>query len=129
MFLYHSSSYNNFVNWGYYIDAFVVNLNEDDVLSGMTSFPTLHQQISNHNHTIQDKLFQTQVSMFQTVCFQNCTSASNDGALFCTPATHFLVESSSFFSCTIIIFFLGGAICYDNENGGQSVLHKSCGYD
>jgi hypothetical protein len=67
------------------------------------------------------------------VYFSNClfisiTSGSHGGALFCTSVTHFLVESSSFFSCKTSGGY-GGAIFFENTNNGQSVLYNVCGYD
>jgi hypothetical protein len=56
--------------------------------------------------------------------FISLTSSSHGGALSCTSATYFLVESSSFFSCKTSRN--GGAIHF---NGGQCVLNKVCGYD
>jgi hypothetical protein len=61
--------------------------------------------------------------------FRSITSTSGDGgALYCTSATYFLVESTSFFSCKTSSGF-GGAIYFDNTNNGQSVLYEVCGYD
>jgi hypothetical protein len=61
--------------------------------------------------------------------FRSITSTSdNGGALLCTSAIYFLVESSSFFSCKTSSGY-GGAIYFDNANNGQSVLHEVCGYD
>jgi hypothetical protein len=67
------------------------------------------------------------------VYFSNClfisiSSTSNGGALLCTSVTHFLVESSSFFSCKTSSGY-GGAIYFSNTNNGQSVLYNVCGYD
>jgi hypothetical protein len=59
--------------------------------------------------------------------FESITSTSgHGGALFCTSATYFLVESTSFFSCRTSSSY-GGAIYFSNT-GGQSVLHDVCGY-
>jgi hypothetical protein len=60
--------------------------------------------------------------------FNDFTSTSGSGgALYCnTSVTYLLVESSSFFSCKANS--QGGAIYFSNS-GGQSVLHKVCGYD
>jgi hypothetical protein len=44
--------------------------------------------------------------------------------LYCTSATYFLIESSSFFSCRTSSSY--GAIYF---NVGQCVLYKVCGYD
>jgi hypothetical protein len=60
--------------------------------------------------------------------FRSISSKSgHGGALYCS-ATYFLVESSSFFSCNTSGGY-GGAICFNNTNSGQSVLHGVCGYD
>jgi hypothetical protein len=58
--------------------------------------------------------------------FKSISASSDGGALYCTSATYFLVESSSFFLCKTS--GAGGAICFSNSNG-QSVLYKVCGYD
>jgi hypothetical protein len=60
--------------------------------------------------------------------FRYMTSPSNGGALSCTSATYFLVESSSFFSCKTTNGY-GGAIYFVNTNSGQSVLYGLCCYD
>jgi hypothetical protein len=66
-------------------------------------------------------------SVYVTNClFKSITSSSDGGALSCTSATYFLVESTSFFSCKTSGSF--GAIYFSNS-GGQSVLNKVCGYD
>jgi hypothetical protein len=59
--------------------------------------------------------------------FKSITSSSAGGALYCTSATYFLVESTSFFSCKTSNS--GGSIYFSNTNGGQSVLYGVCGYD
>jgi hypothetical protein len=59
--------------------------------------------------------------------FISITSSSSGGALSCTSATYFLVESSSFFSCWT--GGNGGAIYFCDTNNGQCVLHEVCGYD
>ena len=58
--------------------------------------------------------------------FKSITSSSQGGALYCTSATYFLVQTTSFFSCKTSSN--QGAICFSNS-GGQSVLHEVCGYD
>jgi hypothetical protein len=59
--------------------------------------------------------------------FKSITYTSgNGGALYCTSATYFLVESSSFFSCKSN--GEGGGI-YFSKSGSQSVLYKICAYD
>jgi hypothetical protein len=60
--------------------------------------------------------------------FGSMTSSDNGGALSCTSATYFLVESSSFFSCKTTNGY-GGAIYFVNTNNGQCVLHGICCYD
>jgi hypothetical protein len=68
------------------------------------------------------------------VYFSNClfisitSTSGHGGALYCTSATHFLVESSSFLSCKTSSGY-GGAIFFENRNSGQSVLYNVCGYD
>jgi hypothetical protein len=52
----------------------------------------------------------------------------NGGALCCTSATYFLVESTSFFSCRTS-YQVGGAVYFHNSGSGQSVLYEVCGYD
>ena len=59
--------------------------------------------------------------------FKSIESSSQGGALYCTSATYFLVESTSFFSCKTSNS--GGSIYFSNTNGGQSVLYGVCGYD
>jgi hypothetical protein len=59
--------------------------------------------------------------------FDSFTSGSTGGALYCTSATSFLVEFSSFFSCKTSSS-QGGAIYFENS-GAQSVLYGVCGYD
>jgi hypothetical protein len=58
--------------------------------------------------------------------FNSIVESNQGGALYCTSATYFLVESSSFFSCKTSSS--GGAIYFSNSSG-QSVLYKVCGYD
>jgi hypothetical protein len=68
------------------------------------------------------------------VYFSNClfisitSTSGHGGALSCTSATHFLVESSSFISCKTSSGY-GGAIYFSNTNNGQSVLYNVCGFD
>jgi hypothetical protein len=57
--------------------------------------------------------------------FNTFTSESYGGALYCANK-FLLVELSSFFSCKTSGRD-GGAICYDNSNGGQCVLNGICG--
>jgi predicted outer membrane repeat protein len=59
--------------------------------------------------------------------FISCTSSNNGGAIHCNTVSYFLVESSSFFSCTTS-GQNGGAIYFSNGNG-QCVLDEVCGYD
>jgi hypothetical protein len=67
-------------------------------------------------------------SVYVSNClFNGCTSGNNGGALYCTSATSFLIESSSFFSCKTSSS-QGGAIYFANS-GAQSVLYGLCGYD
>jgi hypothetical protein len=55
------------------------------------------------------------------------STSGNGGALCCTSVTYFLVESTSFFSCSTSGGY-GGAIYFANGNG-QSVLYEVCGYN
>jgi hypothetical protein len=67
------------------------------------------------------------LSVYVSNClFNTFTSGDTGGALYCTSATSFLVESSSFFSCKTS--GSGGAIYFSNS-GAQSVLYGLCGYD
>jgi hypothetical protein len=70
-------------------------------------------------------------NIYVTNClFKSITSTSGrGGALSCSSSvTCFLVELSSFFSCKTSSDY-GGAIYFNNENNGQCVLHKVCGFD
>jgi hypothetical protein len=68
-------------------------------------------------------------SVYVSKClFISITSTDHGGALSCTSATYFFVESSSFFSCTTSGGY-GGAIYFRNTNSGQNVLHEVCCYD
>jgi hypothetical protein len=68
-------------------------------------------------------------SVYVSNClFNRITSGSDGGALYCTSATYFLIESSSFFSCKTSSY-QGGAIYFENTNSGQSVLYGVCGHD
>jgi hypothetical protein len=58
--------------------------------------------------------------------FRFITSSGNGGALSCTSVTYFLVESTSFISCSTSDQY-GGAVYF--SNGGQCALHEVCGYD
>jgi len=61
--------------------------------------------------------------------FQSITTTSDGGAIYCSSSvTYFLVESSSFFSCTINNTW-GGGICFYSYKNGQYALYKVCGYD
>jgi hypothetical protein len=61
--------------------------------------------------------------------FKSISSTNgNGGALCCTSATYFLVESTSFFSCRTS-YQEGGAVYFSNTGSGQSVLYEVCGYD
>jgi hypothetical protein len=68
-------------------------------------------------------------SVYTSNCLFRSISSSgvHGGALYCTSATYFLVESTSFFSCKTSSAY-GGAIFFSNS-GGQCVLHEVCGYD
>jgi hypothetical protein len=58
--------------------------------------------------------------------FNRINSGSDGGALYCTSATYFLVESSSFFTCKTSSS-KGGAIYI--SNAAQCVLYRVCGND
>jgi hypothetical protein len=60
--------------------------------------------------------------------FNECSSSSNGGALYCSSVTCLLIESSSFFSCKTSNTN-GGAFYFQNSNNGQCILNKVCGYD
>jgi hypothetical protein len=60
--------------------------------------------------------------------FQSITATSAGGAVSSTSVTYLLVESTSFFSCKTSSG-CGGAIYFNNQNNGQSVLLSVCGYD
>jgi hypothetical protein len=61
--------------------------------------------------------------------FIGCTSTSSGGALSCSSSVQrLLVESSSFFSCSISSG-QGGAIYFENTNSGECALYKVCGND
>ena len=66
-------------------------------------------------------------SVYVSNClFNQLTTGDSAGALYCTSATSFLIESSSFFSCKASLS--RGAINFDN-NDAQSVLYGVCGHD
>jgi hypothetical protein len=68
-------------------------------------------------------------SVYLSNClFVSITTESAGGALYCTSAAYFLVESTSFFSCKTTTQY-GGAIYFDNKMSGQCALHDVCGYD
>jgi hypothetical protein len=73
-----------------------------------------------------------QSSSSSSVYVSNClfisiSSTGSGGALYCGSATYFLVELTSFFTCSTTNNH-GGAI-YFSYGSGQCVLHKVCGYD
>ena len=63
---------------------------------------------------------------FINCVFNSITSSSDGGALYCTSASYFLVESTSFFSCKTSTS-QGGAIYFSSS--GHSVLYNVCGND
>jgi hypothetical protein len=68
-------------------------------------------------------------SVYVSDClFNRITSGSYGGALYCTSATYFLIELSSFFSCKTSGGW-GGALHFENSNSGQCVLYSVCGND
>jgi hypothetical protein len=61
--------------------------------------------------------------------FGSITSTGHGGALYCSSSvTYLLIESTSFISCKAS-GGNGGAIYFYNQNNGQCVLNKVCGYD
>jgi hypothetical protein len=93
-----------------------------DYFEGIVS-PNLNSQTFSSKQTLSG------TNVYVSSCvFSSITSSSNGGALSCTSASYFLVESSSFFTCKTSVDY-GGAIFFDNTGSGQSVLHKVCGYD
>jgi hypothetical protein len=60
--------------------------------------------------------------------FRSISSSGYGGALYCTSASYFLVESTSFFSIKSSSSW-GGAIHFENTDSGASILYKVCGYD
>jgi hypothetical protein len=71
---------------------------------------------------------QSSVYVLNCLFIQITLTSDNGGALSCTSASYFFVESSSFFSCKTSNG-LGGAIYFSNSNCYQSVLYKVCGND
>jgi hypothetical protein len=81
------------------------------------------------SQTYNSRQYSSSTSVYVSNClFQSCTSSSDGGAIYCYSTTYFLVESSSFFSCTTSDTW-GGAIRFHDTNNGQCVLHKVCGFD
>ena len=84
------------------------------------------QSLDPSKYTSQQQIDKTYV--YVTDClFQGCTSSIDGGAIRTTSAQNFLVEFSSFDSCTTSNTW-GGAIKLYNENNGQCVLNKICSY-
>jgi hypothetical protein len=87
------------------------------------------QLFINQSNTEQLRLFQIQVSTFQTVCSDPLRhQVVKVVRCFCTSVTLLLIESTSFFSCKTSNYF-AGAIYFSNTNNGQCVLNEICGYD
>jgi hypothetical protein len=81
---------------------------------------------SNYNSQTYSRLNPSGTGLYISNClFSSIMSSSDGGALYCTSATYFLIDSTSFFSCKTSRSF--GAIYI--SIGGQSVLHKVCGYN
>jgi hypothetical protein len=94
----------------------------NDYFYGTVS-PNLNSQAFSSRQTLSG------TNVYVSNClFSSITSSGHGGALSCTSASYFLVESSSFFTCKATNGY-GGAIYFDNSGSGQSVLHKVCGYD
>jgi hypothetical protein len=94
----------------------------NDYFEGTVS-PNLSSQTFSSTQTLSG------TNVYVSNClFSSITSSGHGGALSCTSASYFLVESSSFFTCKTSVNY-GGAIYFDNSGSGQSVLHKLCGYD
>jgi hypothetical protein len=67
-------------------------------------------------------------SVYVSNClFGSITSSSPGSALYCTSATYFLVESTSFFTCKTSNNHY--AAIYFQNGGGQSVLYEVCAYE
>jgi hypothetical protein len=94
----------------------------DDYFPG-TNSPNLNSQTYNSRQTPSG----TNVYVLNCL-FKSITSADVGGALSCSSATYFLVESTSFFSCKTSSN-RGGAIYFCDIGSGQSVLHEVCGYN
>jgi hypothetical protein len=96
----------------------------DDYFPGTTPSKTLNQQKYNKVQSVSDQRIHV-----SNCLFNNCISGSNGGALSCSNTVIcLLVESSSFFTCKTSSS-LGGAIYFNNANGGQCVLYELCCFD
>jgi hypothetical protein len=84
---------------------------------------------TNYNsQTFTSRLNPSATSLYVSNClFRSITSSSQGGALYCSSATYFLVESTSFFSCKTSSYSYGAIYFYNS--GGQSVLYEVCAYD
>jgi hypothetical protein len=92
-------------------------------------FPGTSPTNTYYSRTYTSTLTSSGTNAHVSNCLFRSISSSNDGgALSCTSATYFLVESSLFFSCKTSSTY-GGAIYFSNTNSGQSVLHGICCYD
>jgi len=96
-------------------------LSWDDYFNG-TSIQTL---LSGEHKTRQTPPY-SNVYVLNSL-FNEFTSESDGGALYCDSATSLLIEFSSFFSCKTSSS-QGGAIYFINYNS-QCVLYGVCGYD
>ena len=92
----------------------------NDYFEGTVS-PNLYSQTFSSTQTLSG----TNVYVSNCV-FSSITSSGHGGALSCTSASYFLVETSSFFTCKANDY--GGAIYFSNSDS-QSVLHEVCCYD
>jgi hypothetical protein len=90
-------------------------------------FPGTGTNVLQNEYTSWQNVSGTNVHITDCL-FRSITSSSNGGAVYCTSATYFLVESTTFFTCKATSSY-GGAIYFYNTNNGQCVLHKVCGND
>jgi hypothetical protein len=90
-------------------------------------FPETSPTNTNNSQTCTSRQNPSGTSVYVSNClFRSITSSNVGGALCCTSAMRFLVESTSFFSCKTSSKF--GAVYFQNDDS-QSVLYEVCGYD
>jgi hypothetical protein len=80
--------------------------------------------LSPNEYTSRKTVSNTYVYVLNCL-FNQCSSTSDGGALYCSSVTYLLVESSSFLSCKTSTS--NGAIFFQNTNSGECVLYKVCG--